>query len=383
MTRNTKIALLALLLTTFAACKKHNSTPGNVGGSPNPDVYVLGKTGDSLVYWKNGAATLLANGNPVTTISGMAVSGNNVYVSGSVVGNSVNASTAEYWQNGSPAILPDTTGSAYANAIYVSGTDIYTAGTIYYPLDTKVPYTTHTAPYPTTGNVAVWWKNGIPTPLPSSYFVGDYIGNGSRVYDGYVSGIFVNGSDVYVAGGSHQYLASDTSTWQFSLYWKNGQAFNLSRGLADSNADGSFNYPTTTGICVSGNDVYVCGIQTTSYPGLSIQAVYWKNGVATNLTPGSYKAVANGIFVSGSDVYVAGYVVTGNGTLARAVYWKNGLINYLSSSPSLASGICVIGNDIYVAGTENVNGADYATWWKNGAPTHLGTGGDAIAISVD
>lgn len=376
-----KQALCLILLSAMSfACRK-SSGPSLTSPPAPTNVYVLGFTGDSLVYWKNGQAVLLAADSPYTAAASIFVSGNNVYVDGSSSEGGL-SETAKYWVNGLATTLPDTTGAAFSNSIFVAGTDVYAAGWIFYPTPLTVPYTSDTAQYPTAGSVAVYWKNGVPTPLPTQYYVGDYRNYGSHVYSGYTSGISVAGSDVYVSGGDHQYTPGDTSSYRFALYWKDGVAVNLDNGLVDSTPTG-LSFPGTSGIFVSGNDVYVSGFEATAYPSLTWQALYWKNGVVTNLTPGSINAAAYSIFVNGQDVYVTGYQYIDN--VSRATYWKNGVANVIGNTqgPSSSTGIFVNGNDVYVAGSETVGGTVYATWWKNGAATHLGTGGVAYAIAVE
>ncbi len=162
------------------------------------------------------------------------------------------------------------------------------------------------------------------------------------------------------------------SSYQFARYWNQGVA----TSLVDSSGGNVNARPITTGIYVSGTDVYVAGTVGGSFPS---QAVVWKNGVASSLGNGT----ANSIFVSGSDVYVAGTsLVNGN---YEATYWVNGEPTVLSTSPpgTTANSIYVSGNDIYVAGVDVVNEVGYATYWKNGIATHLspGTGG-ALSIYV-
>ena len=145
-------------------------------------------------------------------------------------------------------------------------------------------------------------------------------------------------------------------------------------------------FPNTAGIYVAGSDVYVAGVEAESDPqvsgSLTLRAMYWKNGVANYLTTVAQSgAAAASIFVSGSDVYVAGYETLNNYTYAT--YWKNGVATNLTSNVySEASSIFVSGSDVYVAGFEVLNGIKYAVYWKNGTAVKLGANYTASSIYV-
>jgi len=363
-----------------AACKKHGHdvTIGKPS-PPQPDVYVLGTDVDTTKYWKNGVATILPR--PAGTSGGaqsMFVNGVDVYAAGFAEVSPLSG-TAEVWKDGAASALPDTTGSAGAEAIMVSGGDVYVAGVTSYPLTSNVPYTTRTAPYPTGGTVGTVWKNGVAMNLPGNGYIGLSGGNANVVYSEYVSGIFVAGTDVYVTGGSHQYMQGVDSSYQFSRYWKNEVAVNLTKGLVESSGGQVTGYPVTTGIFVAGSDVYVAGSLTGTG---AAAALYWKNGTPLLLGQSGFPSGASSVFVAGSDVYVAGF--TDSNSTSYATYWKNGAKVTLGpkSQSGIATAITVFGQDVYVAGAETVNDTAYVTYWKNGVPTHLGTNGRAYSIAV-
>lgn len=381
---STRMALYLFVLTffiVFAACKKHGGTTAK---AIPPDIYVLGTSGDTLEYWKNGASVALSNpAGSATYISAMAVANNSVYVSGG--GNQFSPQFfGELWtQVGSgpmqTAKLQDTAGNTagiQTDAIFADGTgNVYVAGTVQYLGTAGIPYTTPTATYPISGTIATIWENGKAANLPG---IGLLVGGGltTAQHGDYVSGVFVSGGDVYVSGGSNQYENDSFPTYQFAEYWKNGVSTNLTNGLIDSTTGGSvISYPTTTGLFVSGSDVYVSGTLSGS------QALYWKDATPVFLSAnGNGAAAAESIFVNGSDVYAAGYVDSAGASYA--VYWKNGALNHLSASPSEATSIVVSGDSVYVAGWETVNGLNYATMWLNGQATQLGVGGRAYTVAV-
>ena len=374
--------ILLSVVVGLSACNKHHTSPDKTPPADSATVYVLGSSGDTAEYWKNGVATVLTTGGAGTLSSfvAMTVSDSDVYVAGQVAtgfsSNNLQQIHAEYWKNGVGVALPDSTGLATASSIYVNGTDVYVAGSMFYSTPSTAVYTTPTAVYPKLGWVANYWQNGVPVQLSGQRFPGGPQDSTIDAYSEYTSGIFVAGGNVYVAGGSNEYYSGVPSSYQFARYWDQGTATSLVDNLLDSSGGNITARPVTTGIYVSGTDVYVAGVFGGVYPN---QAVLWKNGVASILGKGS----ANAVFVSGSDVYVAGTsLINGN---YEATYWVNGQPTVLSTSTmyTTANSIFVSGSDIYVAGSDVVNDVTYATYWKNGVATHLSPHtGSASAIYV-
>ena len=125
-------------------------------------------------------------------------------------------------------------------------------------------------------------------------------------------------------------------------------------------------------------DVYISGASGGT-------AVYWKNGVQTNLNTDSITSSGDGIFVSGTDVYVSG-VCAGTST---PCYWKNGTRKLLSndSSSGSAAGISVLNQNVYIGGNRSLSvpeGMGYlstpkAITWLNDAETIL----NGTALTTD
>jgi len=244
----------------------------------NNDIYITGSslyllgTGGNAAYLKNDVKIELPSGSTGAISTGIAVSGNDVYVSGIGITGSVYAGSqkyiAKYWKNGNVINLTDGTNSAQAWSIAVSGNDAYVAGKEW----NGNPY------QDASGNtykksVAKYWKNNTPVNLSDG------------TENAITNSITVSGNDVYVAGaewnGRSYQIQGISYTYRKSIakYWKNGKAVNLTDGSEDAEAKS---------IAVSGNDVYVAGT-------VNGYATYWKNGIAVTLS--NVQSDANSIFL--------------------------------------------------------------------------------------
>jgi hypothetical protein len=120
------------------------------------DVFACGVQGDpgdptfaQAKYWKNGVvAELMDNVSHSVYASDIAVSGNDVYVSG---WSTDQLTKAIYWKNGIPVPLSSSPVSGGVNSIAVSGNDVYAAGNLFYGAYGARP-----------GSAAKYWKNGSP-----------------------------------------------------------------------------------------------------------------------------------------------------------------------------------------------------------------------------
>lgn len=123
-------------------------------------------------------------------------------------------------------------------------------------------------------------------------------------------------------------------------------------------------------------DVYVAGQKNN-------QACYWKNNQAVLLESGEvFGTIANKIIVVNDDVYVLGVGISTNPLEAPALFWKNGVLTNLKTSLSTdaeevmsITDFEVIGNDVYFVGYTKktfIAFEDYSLfYWKNGIPTLL------------
>jgi hypothetical protein len=187
--------------------------------------------------------------------------------------------------------------------------------------------------------------------------------------------IAVSGNDVYVGGIEQIY--GQTTIFN-GKYWKNGVNTNF---ISLSN-----NYLDVVAMAVVGNDIYFA---TNEFENQKYIPKYWKNGISSALSDGSISEYVTSMAVVGTDVYAAGredaiYAVQ----LQKAKYWKNGKAFVLTggSTNEDATAINVVDKDIYVAGYETKNnGNRVAKYWKNGIPTNVvttSTYSDARSVAV-
>ncbi len=156
---------------------------------------------------------------------------------------------------------------------------------------------------------------------------------------GWPTFLLVDGTDVYATG----YYGPAPG------YWKDGDWISL-----PVPAGTSYGFQVCA-VAVSGEDIYVAGVDTTPAGGV---AGVWKNGTWTALPvpPGSPSEAyeVNGLAVAGNQVDVVGAVMSGGTGYAVPALWSNGVLNDTLMGSSSASGfitaILLFGNDIYLAG---------------------------------
>ncbi len=286
------------------------------------------------------------------------------------------------WKDGAATVLPHGSFLTSCTSMCVSGDNIYISGNDY-----------DAANMHTFGRI---WKNGVSILLsPQNYY----------------QTIVVSGIDSYIGGTAQNGKAE---------IWKNGIPMGISNGIYGG---------TVNSICISGSDVYACGLKFTSLPGptgITSAAATWKNGALTSLTNGNTYEGAQSIAVSSAgDVYVAGYQSDGNATKGHT--WKNGTMNttidnamlnaifvsgtnvyaggvkgfsaivvengtlkYLSDVNNTSSSVYVHhvyvkGTDVYAGGSSSSASLSRPTIWKNGSPVYLtpkDTLGEVVSLYV-
>ena len=204
---------------------------------------------------------------------------------------------------------------------------------------------------------AAYWVNGKMTLLNN--------------YNSVATGIFVDGSDVYISGYTYSFGLRNARIYE-AVYWKNGIEFSLKTNFPTTNIGGM----TASGIFVSNADVYIVGDDKG-------HATIWKNNVPNTLETKS--SVAKSIFISGNDIYVAGLIwkSTACCSIRMATLWKNNIPISLGMGDSEGLSVFVKDKDVFVGGYDdpNPNGVgghiQAATYWKNGSLVKL----DSLNVS--
>jgi hypothetical protein len=152
--------------------------------------------------------------------------------------------------------------------------------------------------------------------------------------------------DIYFAGWRSTYPSNE-----FAVFWKNGVLTDLT--------DGS-RFITANAVAIAGNDVYVGG---SDFINNHAVAKYWKNGMIANLADTTLDSYVSSVAASGEDIYFAGYENDG-----APVHLTDG------KNEAQASAIAIWGGDSYVTGYENISGHNVPTYWKNGVAVRLTDG---------
>jgi hypothetical protein len=258
----------------------------------NNDLYVLGAIEDSTAagyintvkLWKNGVESTIATGLTSGVIDfGLDVYNNDAYVT---ILEDNNPNQNRYWKNGIAITLnKGTFDIAEVDDIQVINGNVFASGSA--------------SRFATSEHKAVYWVNGVMNIVPNTSS------------SSYTEGIFVSGSDIYLAG-------KDSLD---DVYWKNGVKTILP-------VPSPYNRVSANVLFVQNNDVYIAG----SHDFLGQQgnggyanASYWKNGVASILT--NYTSIKSAnlldVFVKNNVVYTVGYLEDGPTSITPLYYQNN------------------------------------------------------------
>lgn len=303
------------------ACNKDDKSQPDPTPNNKYNVYVCGGTSlfpAKIKLWRNGAATVIST-NPTSISTGIYVDGNNVYISGSRYDSSASSRRAFYWLNGQEINLIGNTFTSSDRATSIASE----SGNIY------------------VGGEFGVWKNGFFTN------------------QGYIK-------DVAIANGLF-YSCGESFVSYKAAYWVGQTEYPLSNFFSGA-----------LGLFVSGSDVYVAGYEVDPSNNRS-RAVYWLNGTKVVLTPAGTEGSAKAIFVLGNDVYVLGnYISASYGGFVPAL-WKNGQETnfFINNLDAFAEKLFVIDGDVFVVGTtyDSISDLTRATLWQNGTPTYLSNDG--------
>ncbi len=337
---------VAIGLLAVTGCTKQKISPNQPPAAPpvdipTLDVYVGGATSNTATWWKNGVSHKVKDSVSPSRATCMAVSGNDVYLAGSIVilNTQFNYPHATYWKNG--VVKTSLPVKSYATAIAISDGAVLVLTAVHYNGHVMIPICWQADPNGVWVSTGRWLIDGAP-------------GNTG-------SGMIINGTDSYAIGTSGA----------VACFWKHDKITLLTASTSPSFANA---------IAVSDSNVYIAG---TAGPAASSTPLYWKNGTAYPLAPPADSTQVSGIAVNGSDVYVSGTVLaSASGQTTVAVYWKNGVETKLTcgSASTAAHAIAVNGPDVYVVGTANDGTGTVPIIWKNGVATKLADNGEATCL---
>ncbi|HTE31634.1 MAG TPA: hypothetical protein VK666_14730, partial [Chryseolinea sp.] len=275
------------------------------------------------------------------------------------LGTSSGGAVASYWKDGAYGGLTHDSIYSQVNSLYVDGSTVLIGGW-------KI---VASSPPP-----ALIWQDGIETVIDRAFgspvliasrnnnlfgvwhegLTGWVINKNSTeqpiidtAYNIGPTGLTLLGDDMYISGCSVWHDGKpDSKTYQNAQCWKNDQL--IFRESENSNAMSIF---------IHQNDIYMAGYLH-DLTSSTITACYWKNGQRVDL---NVSATATSVFVTDAHVYVSGLIIDQG--VDKAVYWKDGVATELTKEGtfSMANSVFVQGTDVHVAGYEH----GYPAYWKN------------------
>jgi hypothetical protein len=294
-------------------------------------VTVLGNTGSlalsgsTFAGWNtkaDGSGTSYSTGQAFTmgnadiALYAKWISNSKLIVAGYTTDSSGNNSPC-YWQNGSITVptLPSGTTWEYAGGITLSGSTVYFSGI------------ERTSSFSTIGYIAngtftsLTPPTGLPTGSVPNSFGGIAVSGGTVYASGVYSGDSPKRGTIFDYGVVSPSRGSTITPTP--CYWVN-------------NSPSILPLPSgaiicwTTGIALSGSDIYVAGYWEDS--STNITPCYWKNGTYNSLSlpSGQTGGYTHNISVAGSSIYIAGGTIflSGSAVSSSTVgYWANGTLS--------------------------------------------------------
>jgi hypothetical protein len=170
---------------------------------------------------------------------------------------------------------------------------------------------------------------------------------------------FCSVEDLFVTGNETVHLAGHVraeSGYNKAVYWSGSIAVELTDGSKDAEAHG---------ICVVGNDVYVCGYEDSQTFGGVRVAKYWLNGVEVMLGSGEEDSEAYDIRVANGNIIVVGTDADTPSGESEAATWVNGERNILTLGGGACYALYTEGDNVYIGGTKIFGEANLPLYWVN------------------
>jgi hypothetical protein len=199
---------------------------------------------------------------------------------------------------------------------------------------------------------AIYWRNGEAVVLSN--------------IRSHAEDIFVQGSDVYVAGYEYP-----NSQYTQAFYWKNGEKVILSSAVG-----------STRQVIAQGNDVHVIGYTYHPDSDRKHRLMYWKNGIGSELQvtdtrPDAFAWIHEMAIYNG-DIYIIGeerVIASSTQIYYAGLFWKNGVLQSIQKPlniyPNIPMGyksISIDSGQVYIAGQYYDNNRILKTIiWKNGS----------------
>jgi len=319
---NINLLIILVVFSAFSCCKKPWVEPEII--KPKRDIYTLSGLPDATTVWKNGEVFIQREAR--------SFAGDNYYMF--VENNDVYTSNprGEIWKNNQNIFNINLDIESTIRSIFVSKGDVYSVGQC-------------------SAGIAVYKNSDTLYIIPSGVYDGVRI---TYVNAGF---IYVNGTDVYIAG-------SEFITAPFPLpriiIWKNGiEHFSFS----------TQDYPRINAMCGVGEDIYLAAINNNTYKVDVLknrQCLFslYESEEVFSFNPKSISVDGNSIYVSGSAV-----VNSDDRYKNIAFVCKNSDILYNlaieGEKRSEAHSVVAIDGDVYVSGYSEAD-ERYLCTWKNG-----------------